>query len=63
MKIRDFDVREVTPEVALFTYRPIGSQGKETRRSSTWIRREPAWQIVFHQGTRDHNRLDDSWLP
>ena len=59
VKIRDFDVREITSEVALVTYRTIGGEGKETRHSSIWLRRESAWQIVFHQGTRVHNRLYD----
>ncbi len=59
VKIRDFDVREITPEVALVTYRTIGGEGKETRRSSIWLRRDSGWQIVFHQGTRVHNRLYD----
>ena len=63
VRIRDFDVRELTPEVALVTYRTIGSEGKETHRSSIWLRREPGWQIVFHQGTRVHNRLYDNSRP
>jgi hypothetical protein len=60
VRIRDFDVREITSEVALVTYRTIGGEGKETRRSSIWLRRESGWQIVFHQGTRVHSRLYDT---
>jgi hypothetical protein len=56
VRIRDFDVREITPEAALVTYRTVGAEGKETRRSSIWVRGGGAWQIVFHQGTRVHAR-------
>lgn len=59
VKIRDFDVRDISHDVALVTYRTIGAEGKETRRSSIWLRREGGWQIVFHQGTRVHGRLLD----
>jgi hypothetical protein len=59
VKIRDFDVREVSDDVALVTYRTIGIEGRETRRSSVWLRRESGWQIVFHQGTRVVNRFYD----
>lgn len=52
VKIRDFEVRELTDDVALVTYRTIGNEGRETRRSSVWVRRDSEWQIVFHQGTR-----------
>jgi hypothetical protein len=60
VRIRDFDVREITPDVALVTYRTVGTEGKEARRSSVWVRREPGWQIVFHQGTRLHDRPQDA---
>ncbi|HEX6148092.1 MAG TPA: DUF4440 domain-containing protein [Acidimicrobiia bacterium] len=59
VKIRDFDVREVSDDVALVTYRTIGQEGRETRRSSIWLLRTSGWQIVFHQGTRVQNRFHD----
>ena len=60
VKIRDFDVKELSDDVALVTYRTIGTKGMEARRSSIWLRRDSGWQIVFHQGTRIVNRLHDS---
>jgi hypothetical protein len=59
VKIRDFDVREISDDVALVTYRTIGQEGRETRRSSIWLRRNNDWQIVFHQGTKVQNRFHD----
>lgn len=59
VKIKDFDVREVSDDVALVTYRTIGKEGREARRSSIWLRRDSGWQIIFHQGTRLHDRLVD----
>jgi hypothetical protein len=59
VRIRDFEVKEVTPEVALVTYRTIGAEGRETRRSSLWVRGGSGWQILFHQGTRLHDRPQD----
>jgi hypothetical protein len=59
VKMRDFEVREVSDDVALVTYRTIGQEGRETRRSSIWLRRDSGWQLVFHQGTRVHNRFHD----
>jgi hypothetical protein len=55
--IRDFTVRELAEGVALVTYRTVGSEGKEARRSSVWIRQLARWQIIFHQGTRIPSRL------
>lgn len=59
VKIRDFDVREIGPDAALVTYRTVGAEGKETRRSSVWLSEANRWRIVFHQGTRVHARLED----
>jgi len=50
--IRDFNVRELSTESALVTYRTVGQAGQEARRSSVWVRRAGRWQMVFHQGTR-----------
>lgn len=60
VRIKNFDVKEITPEVALVTYKTVGAEGRETRRSSVWVRGGPGWQIVFHQGTRVHNRASGS---
>lgn len=57
VKIRDFDVREVSDDVALVTYRTIGQEGRETLRSSIWLLGNSGWQIVFHQGTKVQNRF------
>lgn len=59
VRIRDFDVREIAPEAALVTYRTVGAEGKETRRSSIWVHDGGGWQILFHQGTRVHARFED----
>ncbi len=55
--IRDFAVKELADGVALVTYRTVGSEGKEARRSSVWVREHARWQIIFHQGTRVPSRL------
>lgn len=55
--IRDFAVRELAPDVALVTYRTVGTSGQEARRSSVWVRSGTSWQMVFHQGTR----IPNSW--
>jgi ribonuclease HI len=60
VRIRDFEVREITNEVALVTYRTIGTEGKETRRSSIWVSKGQGWQVVFHQGTRVLVRPQDA---
>jgi hypothetical protein len=41
VRIKNFDVKEITPEVALVTYRTVGAEGRETRRSSVWVRGGP----------------------
>jgi hypothetical protein len=55
--IRDFGVKILADGVALVTYRTIGSEGREARRSSVWVREHGRWQLVFHQGTRIPSRL------
>ena len=55
--IRDFSVRELAEGVALVTYRTVGMEGKEARRSSIWVRQLSRWQVIFHQGTRIPSRL------
>lgn len=49
----DFRAVEVTPGVALATYRtPL------SLRSSIWRREGGAWRIYFHQGTRVPSHVD-----
>ncbi|MFZ0625763.1 MAG: DUF4440 domain-containing protein [Acidimicrobiia bacterium] len=55
--IRDFGARILAEGVALVTYRTVGSEGREARRSSVWVREHGRWQLVFHQGTRIPSRL------
>jgi hypothetical protein len=55
--IRDFGVKELAEDVALVTYRTVGTEGKEARRSSIWVRAHSRWQVIFHQGTRIPSRL------
>jgi hypothetical protein len=55
--IRDFGTRMLSDGVALVTYRTIGSEGREARRSSVWVREHGRWQVIFHQGTRIPSRL------
>ncbi len=54
--IRDFEVRTLSPDTALVTYRSIGQSGQEARRSSIWVKDNGDWQVTFHQGTRIPNR-------
>lgn len=56
--IRDFSVRDLMANVALVTYRSVGTSG-QVRRSSVWVREFGRWRMVFHQGTR----LPDVWSP
>ena len=57
VRIEDFAVRELTPDVALVTYRSVRSDatgGAPTAawRSSIWCRAaDGGWQLTFHQGT------------
>lgn len=55
--IRDFDVRALSGDTALVTYRSIGHTGQEARRSSIWVQDDAGWRLVFHQGTR----ISDRW--
>ncbi len=55
--VRDFNLRELSSESALVTYRTVGQAGQEARRSSVWVLRADCWQMVFHQGTR----IPGSW--
>jgi len=45
--VKDFESRELAPNVVLATYR-CG----QSLRSSIWKHDEAGWRMVFHQGTR-----------
>jgi hypothetical protein len=56
VRVRDFAVRRLAPDVALATYRSVredaaGGPSSVALRSSIWRREGDAWQMVFHQGT------------
>jgi len=49
--VEKFEIRRITAEAVLATYRTVRSQ-QATLRSSVWMLRGGAWQVVFHQGTK-----------
>lgn len=54
--IEEFRVVEVSASAALVTYRACSESTRTTAsryslRSSLWVMRGDAWQMVFHQGT------------
>ena len=55
-RIYDFDVRWLSIDIALATYRcgTASVDGVEffSLRSSIWRRQADGWQMVFHQGTK-----------
>lgn len=52
----DFQLRLLTPTVALAVYRvvarPASGEASWSLRSSVWVQRGGRWQLAFHQGTR-----------
>lgn len=50
--IRDFSATRLSDDVALVSYRSIGTSGQEVRRTSVWVRGDDRWQLRHHQGTR-----------
>lgn len=57
--IEEFRVIDIGPAAALVTYRACTESGRTTAaqyslRSSLWMQRNGAWQMVFHQGTLVH---------
>ena len=55
-RIYDFDVRWLSIDIALATYR-CGTESVDgveffSLRSSIWRRQADGWQMVFHQGTK-----------
>ena len=55
--VRDFEVAYLGDDVALVTYRSIGTSGQEARRTSLWVREDDRWRLRHHQGTR----VPDHW--
>jgi hypothetical protein len=54
LEIEEFNVIEITALAALVTYRAHSESKNGMRsslRSSLWIERGGAWQMIFHQGT------------
>jgi hypothetical protein len=54
--MEEFSVRELSPTIALATYRVrsrgnAGSPGRVSVRSSIWVQRNGKWQVTFHQAT------------
>ena len=54
--IEEFTVRELSPTIALVTYRvrTQGTGGAPNRlslRSSIWVQRDGSWRVTFHQAT------------
>lgn len=55
--ISDFAVRLLADDAALVTYRTLGRDGDQARRSSIWVVEDGEWRILFHQGTRIPSHL------
>ena len=55
LTIEEFRAIEITPLVALVRYRARAESAdrmpKYSLRSSIWMQRDGAWQMLFHQGT------------
>lgn len=53
LPLPDFEVRFLTPDVALATYTSeVGTNPvDQARRSSVWRKSADGWRIEFHQGT------------
>lgn len=50
--IREFKAQAMSEDIALVTYRTVGSEGQEARRTSVWARTGSRWQLRHHHGTR-----------
>ena len=49
-EVRDFEARQLSPDVVLVTYRS-GRGDSFALRSSIWRRSGGKWRMAFHQGT------------
>ncbi|OZC46510.1 DUF4440 domain-containing protein [Rhodococcus sp. WWJCD1] len=45
-----FELREIAPATYLLTY-TLRLDGRYTRRTTLWQRRDGDWRILYHQGT------------
>lgn len=50
VQIEGFNVKGLSPNVVLATYKSV-SEGKSALRSSIWTCVEGEWKMIFHQGT------------
>jgi hypothetical protein len=53
---QDFNIKPLSDQIALVTYRSAhlqenGTLERHTLRSSVWIKGGQGWQLLFHQGT------------
>ncbi|MDA8220887.1 DUF4440 domain-containing protein [Desulfosporosinus sp.] len=60
--IKDFQVKVLSPDVVLATYRAVKTnefreEMRNSLRSSIWKFLDGRWQMVFHQGTRTINNI------
>lgn len=52
LDIRDFDVRILSEDTVLATFRTCdAASGREQLRSSIWRYQPGGWRMLFHQGT------------
>jgi hypothetical protein len=55
LAIEEFRAIELTPQVALVTYRARAESAAKlpqySLRSSLWVQQEGMWKMLFHQGT------------
>jgi hypothetical protein len=53
--IQDFNVKELSPDCVLATYRSdityADGERKHAYRSSIWMKENNRWRMLFHQGT------------
>jgi len=48
---KEFQCRELAPDVYLLTYTLLQDQNRLTRRATIWQKTADGWKIVYHQGT------------
>jgi len=48
---KEFQCRELGPDVYLLTYTLLQHQKRLTRRATIWQKTADGWKIVYHQGT------------
>jgi len=58
-RMSDFQVRSLSPDIALVTYRAhkeVNNETVSTLRSSIWKRENHRWKVHYHQGTLASDR-------